>query len=230
PFRVAVGLSEPIPERANGEALLSFVDVATRKTVGQLNLRFHTTRRLDTGVSLTIFDVIDGSHRCTAWPYRAWNAWLHGRAVRRRPHETDGMTPESIERLMIFYICPRPVVLVSVAGAHDGNLFPMDLIGAVSEDRFTLALRSTSRSIPEMKGTRHVVISDMPAASKPVIYKLGAHHKKSSIDWSELPFDVRRSSIFAIPHPANALRVRELEILTSDEQGSHTLFVARTAS
>jgi flavin reductase (DIM6/NTAB) family NADH-FMN oxidoreductase RutF len=140
------------------------------------------------------------------------------------------MTPEGVRRLMVFYICPRPVVLVSVAGEHHSNLFPMDLIGPVSEDRFCLALRSTSPSISAIRGTGRVAISDMPASLTPAIYRLGGHHKKSGIDWSELPFGTSKSSLFSLPHPANALRVRELEILAFREVGSHTLFVTRTAS
>jgi flavin reductase (DIM6/NTAB) family NADH-FMN oxidoreductase RutF len=140
------------------------------------------------------------------------------------------MTPEGVRRLMVFYICPRPVVLVSVAGEHHNNLFPMDLIGAVSEDRFTLALRSTNPSILTMRTTRRVAISDMPASLTPVIYRLGGHHKKSNVDWSELPFGMKKSSLFSLPHPSNALRVRELEILSCTEVGSHTLFVTRMAS
>ena len=230
PLRVAVGLPTPLPERANGEARLSFHDTASEKTLGQLRLQFHAARLLDTGVNLTIFDVTEASHRCTRGITRAWNTWLHDRAFRRRSRDTAGMTPKGFRQLMIFYICPRPVVLVSVAGEHHSNLFPMDLIGAVSEDRFTLALRSTSASIPTMRATRRVAISDMPASLTPVIYRLGGHHKKPIVDSSELPFDMRKSSLFSLPHPANALRVRELEILSCDEVGSHTLFVTRTAS
>src|SRR5262249_16532375 len=159
-------------------------------------------------------------HQCTRWPYKAWNTWLQDRAFRHRSrvrsHETLRMTSEGVQQLMIFYICPRPVILVSVADEHHANLFPMDLIVPLSEDRFTPALRRPSPSIPTMKATRRIAISDMPAALTPVIYKLGAHHQKSSIDWSELPFDMRKSSSFSLPYPANALRVRELEILTGD--------------
>jgi hypothetical protein len=81
-----------------------------------------------------------------------------------------------------------------------------------------------------MKATRHVAISDMPADLAPVIFKLGEHHKKASIDWCTLPFGMRKSPVFSLPHPANALRTRELEILSCDEVGSHTLFVTRVAS
>ena len=140
------------------------------------------------------------------------------------------MPPESIQQTMIFYTCPRPVVLVSVDDGTRGNLFPMDLIGPVSPDRFTLALRITSPSVEVMKATRRVALSDMPSALTPVIYKLGEHHKKQSIDWGSLPFQTARSGMFQLPYPENAMRVREMEIIDHETVGSHTFFITREVS
>jgi hypothetical protein len=106
----------------------------------------------------------------------------------------------------------------------------MDLIGPVTADRFTLALRSTSPSIPTMKSARRIVISDVPASDCATAYKLGIHHKSAMVDWHQLPFAIQRSRDFQLPYPAIALRVRELEILDCDTIGSHTLFVTRVAS
>jgi flavin reductase (DIM6/NTAB) family NADH-FMN oxidoreductase RutF len=140
------------------------------------------------------------------------------------------MPPSAVQQQMIFYICPRPVVLVSVDdGTHD-NLFPMDLIGPVSADRFTLALRSTSPSIATLKSARRVAMSDVPAAEYKTAYKLGVHHKNVKVDWKQLPFPVLRTRDFSLPYPAIALKVRELSILDFRTIGSHTFFVAETAS
>jgi hypothetical protein len=122
------------------------------------------------------------------------------------------------------------VVLVSVADGSHSNLFPMDLIGPVSSDRFTLALRSTSPSIATMKSARRVVLSDVPARDYAAAYKLGIHHKNVMLDWDHLPFEIRRSGNFSLPYPAIALRTREVEILDFDSIGSHTFFVTRIAS
>ena len=140
------------------------------------------------------------------------------------------MPAEAVQQQMIFYICPRPVVLVSVDDDSHSNLFPMDLIGPVSSDRFTLALRSTSPSIATMKSARRVVLSDVPARDYATAYKLGIHHKKKMVDWDHLPFEIQRSSNFSLPYPSIALRVREIEILDFDTVGSHTLFVTRIES
>jgi len=140
------------------------------------------------------------------------------------------MPPDAVQQQMIFYICPRPVVLVSVDDGSHSNLFPMDLIGPVSADRFTLALRSTSPSIPTMKSARRVSISDVPARDYATAYKLGVHHKNVKVEWDRLPFEVRRSREFSLPYPSIALRVRELQILDFDTIGSHTFFVTRVSS
>ena len=140
------------------------------------------------------------------------------------------MPPEAVQQQMIFYICPRPVVLVSVDDGSHSNLFPMDLIGPVSQDRFTLALRSTSPSIATMKSARRVALSDVPARDYATAYKLGAHHKNAMVDWDRLPFEIHRSREFSLPYPSIALRVRELQILDFDTIGSHTFFLTRKIS
>jgi flavin reductase (DIM6/NTAB) family NADH-FMN oxidoreductase RutF len=231
PFKVGIRL--PIETRAARHAQrldLAFQDAATGTELALMRLRLDSTLQLDLNQQLAIFDVLSASQRCVRWPYRAWNQWLQDRAFRRKSKDTLGMTAKGVQHTMIFYICPRPVVLVSVSAGAQNNLFPMDLIGPVSAERFTLALRTTSPSISTMKETRRVALSDMPASLKPTIYKLGAHHSTASIDLRELPFDMRRSTLFSLPVPSCALRVRELEILGSHSMDSHTLFVTRIVS
>jgi flavin reductase (DIM6/NTAB) family NADH-FMN oxidoreductase RutF len=144
----------------------------------------------------------------------------------RDPHNF-AMPPDAAEQLMIFYICPRPVVLVSVDDGTHSNIFPMDLIGSIEPGWFTLALRSTNVSIPVMKRVRKVALSSIAAAQCATAYRLGAHHSRPAMDWSALPFEVGRSSHFSLPIPANALRVRELEICDYESIGTHTFFVTR---
>ena len=55
------------------------------------------------------------------------------------PPETR-MIIRELFALSTFYICPRPVVLVSVVDGNAGNIFPMDLIGPIGGQHFTLAL------------------------------------------------------------------------------------------
>jgi flavin reductase (DIM6/NTAB) family NADH-FMN oxidoreductase RutF len=208
---------------------LQFIDLESGRAVGLLHLNH--LRDWDTsGFTLGLFEVRDGTQRCLRWPYRSWNRWLQNRAMQKKTDSDNFyMPPEAVQQLMIFYICPRPVVLVSVDDGSHSNLFPMDLIGPVSADHFTLALRSTSQSVPTMKSVRRVALADIPASARSTAYKLGVHHKKA-VDWDQLPFSIGRSPIFGLPYPQIALRLREVEILDFDTIGSHTFFVTRIAS
>jgi flavin reductase (DIM6/NTAB) family NADH-FMN oxidoreductase RutF len=209
---------------------LQFIDLESGRIVGTLHLNH--VRDWDTsGITLVLFEVRDGAQQCLRWPYRSWNRWVQNRAMQKKTDPDNfSMPPEAVQQLMIFYICPRPVVLVSVDDGVHGNLFPMDLIGPVSADRFTLALRSTSQSVPTMKSARRVALADIPDSARGSAYKLGVHHKNVAVDWDQLPFGIGRSPNFALPYPAIALRLREVEILDFDAVGSHTLFVTRIAS
>jgi flavin reductase (DIM6/NTAB) family NADH-FMN oxidoreductase RutF len=209
---------------------LQFIDLESGREVGLLHLNH--LRDWDTsGLTLGLLEVRDGTQRCLSWPYRNWNRRLQNRAMQKKTDSDNfSMPPEAVQQLMIFYICPRPVVLVSVDDGSHSNLFPMDLIGPVSADRFTLALRSTSQSVSTMKSARRVALADIPASARSTAYKLGVHHKNVKVDWDQLPFGIRRSPNFALPYPDIALRVREVEILDFDTIGSHTFFVTRVAS
>jgi len=209
---------------------LHFVDLDLGSTVGLLHLKY--LRNWDTsGITLGLFEVRSGTQFCIRWPFRGLNRWLQNRAMRTKTDSQNfSMPPEAVQNLMIFYICPQPVVLVSVDDGSHSNLFPMDLIGPVSADRFTLALRSTSQSVGTMKSARRVALADIPASARGAAYKLGVHHKNVKVDWDQLPFGIRRSPNFALPYPEIALRVREVEILDFDTIGSHTFFVTRIAA
>jgi flavin reductase (DIM6/NTAB) family NADH-FMN oxidoreductase RutF len=110
------------------------------------------------------------------------------------------------------------------------NIFPMDLIGPLVQDVFTLALRSSSQSVGTMKSTRRVALSDIAASDVKIAHALGTHHKQMQVDWDRLPFAIEPSLHFSLPVPATALRVREIEIIDHEEIGSHTFFICRIVS
>jgi len=232
PLTLAMGLSEPIISaiKRGAEPRLDFVDRQFNRTVGTLHLG--PPQQFDAaGVPLALFEIRHGEQHCVRWPYGAWNSWLQNRAIRRNTNPNNfSMAPEAVQQMMIFYICPRPVVFVSVDDRLHSNIFPMDLIGAVSQTRFTLALRSTSQSIATMKTARKVALSDVAAQDRAIAYQLGAHHKQVQVDWEHLPFKIQRTSRYSLPYPDAALRIREIEILGFEDIGSHTFFVSRVVS
>ncbi len=233
PLTLGVGSSdEPVRSALAQDSRpeLRLIDLDSGSTVGVLQLQ--AARTWETaGARLSLFHILLGTQRCVRWPYRAWNQWLQNRQMRRNtdPHNFS-MAPQAVQQQMIFYICPRPVVLVSVDDGQHSNLFPMDLIGPISDSHFTLALRSTSQSVPAMKNIRRVALCDVPARDYALAYKLGAHHKNVQVSWDTLPFQTHRSRLFKLRCPEIALRVREIEILDFDTIGSHTLFMTQVVS
>jgi flavin reductase (DIM6/NTAB) family NADH-FMN oxidoreductase RutF len=216
---------------AGQRPVLEYRDRASGTLLGVLQLM--QMAPIATGsTSVILYHVTAGEHRCLRWPRRPWNAWLQNRLMRKNrasPH--SALEPAAVQQLMIAYLCPRPVVLVSVEAPGHRNIFPMDLIGPLERsDLFSLALRSTNVSAPVMRDVRRVALSSMPATMKDVVYKLSEHHRQPLSEWADLPFPVRPSREFGIPAVAAALRIRELAIVHSREVGSHTLFLCRTVS
>lgn len=223
PLTIATGFD------AGQRAVLEYRDNATGILLGVLRL-VRTDSVVAEETPIAFYRIAAGKHQCLGWPRRSWNAWLQNHAMRRSSHHSL-MDFDAVQQLMIAYLCPRPVVLVSVAAPGHSNIFPMDLIGPLEQGGlFSLALRSTNVSVPVMRTVRQVALSGMPATMKAVVYKLAEHHRQPLQDWAALPFPVRPSQAFGIPAVAAALRVRELTIVESREIGSHVFFLCRVVS
>jgi len=216
---------------AGERAVIEYRDNATGRVIGILRLARSTSVAADR-TSITLYQIEAGEHRCLGQPRRAWNTLLQNRLMQKSssaPH--SAMDPAAVQKLMIAYLCPRPVVLVSVDAPGHHNIFPMDLIGPLAQSGFfSLALRSANVSAQVMRDIRRVALSSIPASMKDVVYKLSEHHKRPLEDWNALPFPVRPSRKYGIPAVAEALRIRELTIVHSQEVGLHTLFLARITS
>jgi flavin reductase (DIM6/NTAB) family NADH-FMN oxidoreductase RutF len=232
PLTIAIGLEPPLHQaiERHGQTTLRFIDQQTQRVVGWLHLACAATRQAGEA-KIGLFTVLRHRQRCARWPYRPWNRYLQNRAARRsnRPGNFS-MEPQPLQQIMTFYICPRPVVFVSVDDGQHSNIFPMDLIGPLRSDLFTLALRSSSPSVGTMQSARRAALSDVAASDVKIAHALGAHHKQARVDWNALPFAVEQSRYFSLQVPSNALCVREIEIADHEEVGSHTFFVCRIVS
>ncbi|WP_158883551.1 flavin reductase [Rhodanobacter sp. L36] len=211
--------------------VLEYRDRATGKRLGSLHLAQTTSITIEQ-TTLTLYRVASGKHRCLPWPRRSWNAWLQNRQMEKnRPSNHFNMDKAGVQQLMIDYLCPRPVVLVSIAAQGHQNIFPMDLIGPLERSGFfSLALRSTNVSVPVMRDVRRVALSSVPATMKADVYKLSAQHKQALQGWDATSIPVRPSKEFGVPVVAAALRIQELAIVHSQEVGLHTFFLGRIAS
>jgi flavin reductase (DIM6/NTAB) family NADH-FMN oxidoreductase RutF len=156
------------------------------------------------------------------YAYRRWRAWS-------RP-KTSGfrMVTRELHTVFVFYICPRPVVLVSVTDGNVSNIFPMDLIGPIGNRHFSLALHNTSTAVPLIERSRRAALSSVPVEQTEVAYELGKNHKKPCVDWADVPFLTTLSATFRLPVPRFSLRVREMQIEAVRDVGSHKLFLAET--
>jgi flavin reductase (DIM6/NTAB) family NADH-FMN oxidoreductase RutF len=232
PLTVAFGLDANMSSAVEGESgtELEFVDRALRRRIGALRLcqpRFWSVA----GRCIGLFEVHGGTQHCSGWPRSVWDSWMYRRAARKKTRpDSLALAPAAVEQSLIFYLCPRPVFLVSVDDGQHSNIFPMDLVGPIAPDRFTLALRNSSPSVETIKTARKVALSSIAAADHRIAYQLGAHHKRITIQPDALPFKMSASREFRIPIPVTALRVREVEIHDFQEVGSHTFFVGQVVS
>jgi flavin reductase (DIM6/NTAB) family NADH-FMN oxidoreductase RutF len=206
-------------------------DAASGAVVGELRLRAERLLATPAG-GILLLRPTGARVRCVPAAYRQWRhllAWRQARVNARVPH-AFAMTFPDLKALNVFYMMPRPVVLVSAVHGDRSNIFPMDLVAPVGDEGFLLALRRTSPSVELMRASGRIVVSGAPAVLKESVYALGTHHRAKSIDWAALPFAAEPSPAFGIPVPAEALRVRELEVRQATEVGSHVFFVTRVAA
>lgn len=225
PLVLAIG--DPSAHAAR-RARLVFRDRAHRVELGALGLSaVGGIRAQDT--SLACFLVDESRHGCLPAPLASWQRWLQARR-RGDPRTNFSMSPDAVQHLLVFYICPRPVLLVSVADGVHENLFPMDLVGSLGSELFTLALRNTSPSVATLRAGGHAALADVPLADRALAYSLGAHHRQAQVDWAAVPCDTIRSSRNGLRVPAQAPRIRELAVLDAHERGSHTVFLCRVTS
>jgi flavin reductase (DIM6/NTAB) family NADH-FMN oxidoreductase RutF len=234
PFTVGIGF-EHIPDGATikrAPLSLGFSDGSENTPLlGEIQLSYAETIRIDDR-ALCLFRASRSSNRCLPRSV-VWRRYFDFARQQRRvakgptPPETR-MIIRELFALATFYICPRPVVLVSVVDGNAGNIFPMDLIGPVGGHHFTLALHGTSTAVPLMERSHRVALSGVPVEQISIAYALGQNHKKTDFRWNQVSFDMTTSPTFGLPIPEFALSVNEMEIESVRAMGSHKLFICRT--
>ena len=229
PFTIGVMLKNPYPGNLNGRPLRLCMHEGREpgRLVGAIHLRMVRTIPLPEHC-LCLFESDGCDNFCVGalklhlyYLYERWRAEVR---QRRNPFNFL-MTPADVRCSHVFYICPRPVVLVTVEHEDAGNMFPMDLIGPTDSPWFTMALRSTSPAVRLMQQSRRMALASVPLSYKTAAYEMGKHHKKTSIDWGQIPFRTIPSPLYGLRVPEAALRVREVRVEEFCEVGSHCLFI-----
>lgn len=226
PFRIGICLDR---DALNGNprlALLFRERNANQQLLGEIALR--PVDALPAGERrLQLFEVRSCKNYCLPRP-RLWALYLFQEYLRWRGR-TDPEVPISRRgehAMIVFFMCPRPVVLVSVMHGETGNLFPMNLMGPLGNGYFAFSLNSSRQAAPLVERAGRVALSNFSDEQFPVARLLGKNHRREFVEWNKLPFETKKSLALGLPVPCFAMRTRELEIETVRKLGSHTLFVA----
>jgi flavin reductase (DIM6/NTAB) family NADH-FMN oxidoreductase RutF len=225
PMTVGIGVDSGQPrtrpllefrEREGEQRLLAQVRLEKSETVS------------GAGQELSLFRIRSCAIYCLP-RHRVWAHDLYQFFVRWRAEKNPEipMSIRAARSMNAFFICPRPVVLVSAMHGNSGNIFPMNLFGGIGDGYFAFALNSMRNAAPLVEHAGRVALSSIPFEHAGLARQLGRNHRLQSVNWDELPFRTTRSAALGLPIPEFALRVREMEIEAVRKLGSHTLFFAR---
>ena len=224
PLLIAVGVPATVDPAVLSDVRLVFRETAGERTeLARLDLRFRRALAIPGG-ELAIFSPIGERDRCLR-PHRlllyyGWKRWY----ARRRSDWRGSF--DDFKRLLVYYVCPRPVALVSVMDdAERGNLFPMDLIASPFSGTFVAALKNTNRALECVRRSRRMVVSVVPYELADQTRALADMHRADHVDWSTVPVALARSACFAYPVPERALTVTEIEVQRTEDMGSHTALI-----
>ncbi len=230
PFTVGIGSNIEWNPREDGDAHFSlrfYEHEHSQSLLGEIRMRFSSGLRAGPR-QLHLFQTTGSRNRCLPTG-RIWVRYLEYAYYRwRAPKSEVPMTARDVHSMCVFYTCPRPVALVSVAHADATNIFPMNLMGPIGDGYFAFALNTGKPVTALLERASRLALSAVPLEQAPLAYALAKNHKWGSIDLAELPFVTRPSSTFGFPVPQFALGIRELQIEEIRKLGSHMLFLART--
>lgn len=230
PFTVGIGLDDARKQliKENAQLSLQFRERdAGQRLLGEIALQWASVVPVG-NQQLALFQVKDYRNYCLP-NVRLWARYLrYARQRSRLPKSDVAIAVRDIHAMIVFYICPRPVALVSVMHGTIGNIFPMNLMGSIGNGHFCFALNSATPVADLVARVGEIAVSSIPMEQSSLAVQFGKHHRKKSIDLSQLPFATKRSTALGLPVPEFALRVREMKIESARKLGSHTMFVART--
>jgi hypothetical protein len=206
---------------------LKFWERNSQQVLGEIGFKFRDRLSLPES-DFMFFAPRTSSNYCLSKTHLAAHYLLFAYKQWRKDN-TKGVHLSFLERraMMVQFIRPHPVMLVSVGNREKGNIFPMNLLGELGNGYFGLALRTERVVGGLVERYGRVALSSMPMSQGAVAYQLAHNHSKESFDWSKLPFPIRTSEVFGIPVPAFALRIKEVEIKAVRVVGSHSFFAGR---
>lgn len=229
PTIVGIGFDGGVKPEMNERTMLSLKfheREGEERLLAEIGIRFSAMVR-SSGQELFLFEISACQNHCLP-KTRRWARSLHREYLLWRSNKTSDVRMSSLgsRSMGVFFICPRPVVLVSVVDGDAGNMFPMNLMGSIGNGYFAFALNSSRPASALVERSGRVALSSIPVEQASLTRQLGRNHRQESVDWNQLPFSTKTSPALGIPAPAFALRVREMQIEAARKLGSHTLFMA----
>jgi len=126
------------------------------------------------------------------------------------------------------YSYPRKVVLTVVKTESHFNIFPMDFVLHLPEEKILLlGLNQNNRSLNEIFDNKKLIVVDVPASKKKNVYSLADQHRKDVKEVKSLPFDFFTSELLNFPVPEFSLGYKEIELVKQVKMGSHYLLACK---
>jgi flavin reductase (DIM6/NTAB) family NADH-FMN oxidoreductase RutF len=232
PFTVCISFDEgeEPSEIERSHLALSFCErEGQRRVLGRISLSCQKATQIPAvGRKLILFEARSSANYCLP-KARILAYYLLHRYLLWRKADVAGIKMSFLERraVMVMFIRPHPVVLVSLRDEVGGNIFPMNIMGDLDGGYFAFALKNSRLAARLVERAGAIALSDVPLSQTSLAYRLGVNHGRQSINWGELSFATKTSAKLNIPVPVFSHRIRELQIETIRDLGSHTFFVAR---
>jgi flavin reductase (DIM6/NTAB) family NADH-FMN oxidoreductase RutF len=235
PFTVCIGFNAgeyPFGDKVQAASLQFCERAGRQQLLAEIGLDTKSATALPSeGITLVLLRARSSRNYCLPGRY-IFAHYCRYRYSLWRKVDIPGRKMTFLERraAMVMFIRPHPVVLVSLCNKDGGNIFPMNIMGDLGGGYFALALKESKLAAHLVERAGRVAISNVPLAQTSTAFKLGPNHHRPFIDWNELRFPTKPSSLFGIPVPTFSHRVREIEVETVHRLGSHMFFVTRLVS
>jgi len=174
---------------------------------------------------IVYYEGVAGSHRFLS-PFQQWIGGLINNWYNKRPGNVF-LNNELYRQVQIAYSVPRVISLITVKGDDRANLFPTDLHGRINASHYLVSLRSGGKACEQVKHSRRILISRMPAEKAGLVYSLGKNHMQETRAVADLPFDQQLSAAMNWPVPEGSLSGIELELAGSTIYGVHEVLLFR---
>jgi hypothetical protein len=154
------------------------------------------------------------------------------RLIYWRFYRKPGVSLERLKAVAAAYSYPRRVRIISFKENSDYDyIFPMDLLADIQQaGLYLLGLRHSNRVLARISSAKKIVVSEVPAHYKPIIYKLGRNHSATPPALAEMAFATLPSKEFGFHIPEWAESYKEIRIRRTLDLGSHMLLLGECAT